>query len=340
MTEVQDLSSRQVGVFKTQLPPLPDHPLVSILVPTYNEQTYVEETIHSILDQDYDAIELIIIDGASTDGTLDVLRKYERDIRVKWISEPDTGPTSAYNKGLKLAKGDLVGFQSANDTYISGAIREIVNEFAADPRLALVGGWTQAIDNHGTPTGRKMQLRSERTDYSIREILRFEGFTKAQATLFRRDILGVIGGFNHEVRIPGSFLWLHYMLEANRLGARCLAVPRVWANFREHPNQRHTLPEFSELAAFQDRNWGCKLLANLYKSYLTPKQIRLLRRSGYYFVLRHRVRNLRQIIPAIPAALGYVWFGGGPHVFKSALSYLVSPVISHAHLLMLKKRAE
>ena len=340
MPEIQDLSAHQASVFKTQLPPLPDHPLVSILVPTYNEQTYVEETIRSVLDQDYDAIELIIIDGVSTDGTLDILGKYERDIRVKWISEPDTGPSDALNTGLKLAKGDLVGFQSANDTYISGTIREIVQEFAADPRLALVGGWTQAIDSHGTLTGRKMQLRSDRTYYSIREILGFEAFTKSQATFFRRDVLEVIGGFNREVRIPGSFLWLHYMLEASRLGARCLAAPRVWANFREHPNQRHTLSEFSVLAAFQDRNWGCKLVAKLYKGYLTPKQIRLLRRSGYYFVLRHRVRTLRQIIPAIPAALGYIWFGGGPHVLKKALSHVVSPVISHAHLLKLKKRAE
>ena len=318
---------------------LPNKPRVSIVVPSYNSGAYIEDTIRSILEQEYDPIELIIVDGASTDGTLDILHMYDTDTRVRWISEPDSGNVEAQNKGLKLATGEIVGFQNANDFYLPGAVPEMVQEFASGSQVALVGGWVQLVDVHGIPTGTIQKRRQEFGDYTLEDILTFKGFTKFQATFFRRDVLQSIGGFHTEVKVPGAFLWTHYMLEASRLGMRCMSVPEVWASFREHPNQQHNLPGFTELSAYHDRNWGCKYLAKLYRGSLSRKQIRTLRRSGYYFILKHRVRVLRQVMPAVPAALGYLWYGGGMHLLKKTLPSLARLALTRARAAVRKGQA-
>ncbi|MBI4283683.1 MAG: glycosyltransferase, partial [Chloroflexi bacterium] len=135
------------------LPLLPRKPLVSIITSNLNHGAYLEDTILSVLEQDYDPIELIIVDGASKDNSLDILHKYGRDRRVRWSSEPDQGHIQALNKGLKLATGDIIGFQHSSDTYQPGAIKEAVQEFASDPFLAFVGGSIQITDARGLTTG-------------------------------------------------------------------------------------------------------------------------------------------------------------------------------------------
>lgn len=309
----------------TSLPPLPDHPLVSVITPSRNNATFLEQTIHSVLQQDYEPIELIIVDGASTDGTLDILREYEGEPRVRWISEPDSGPIEACNKGFRLARGDLVGLLPVTDTYDPGAIRTLVSEFVNDPKLAQVSGWTREIDEHGLFTGYFTMLQEKRVDYALVDVLRFSSLGRAQAALMRRDVLLRIGGFDEHVALSHSYFGVHYALEALSLGAKLRAIPMILASFRKHPNQRHTLDAFSQLPSYHARNYGCKRLAKLYKDYLSPEQVRLLRRSGYYFVLRHCVR-VRQFGPAIPAALGYLWFGGGPHMLRYLLKALRASV--------------
>ncbi|MDD1729670.1 MAG: glycosyltransferase [Methanospirillum sp.] len=96
------------------------NPLVSIVTPSFNKGPYIEETIRSILEQTYPNIEYIIIDGGSTDGTLDILKKYGD--RVSWISEPDRGQSDAINKGWMKAKGEIIAYLNADDTYPRDAV--------------------------------------------------------------------------------------------------------------------------------------------------------------------------------------------------------------------------
>jgi len=100
-------------------------PLVSIVSVVYNGEKYLEETILSVLNQGYDNIEYIIVDGGSTDGTLDIVKKYELAIDY-WVSEPDKGIYDAMNKGLRLATGKYVGFINADDYYVEGAVEKAV----------------------------------------------------------------------------------------------------------------------------------------------------------------------------------------------------------------------
>ena len=98
----------------------PKLPLVSIITPSFNKGPYIEETIMSIRNQTYQNIEHIVFDGASTDETISILEKYNKNL--KWISEPDKGQSDAINKGWRIAKGDIIAYLNADDTYLTDAV--------------------------------------------------------------------------------------------------------------------------------------------------------------------------------------------------------------------------
>lgn len=105
---------------------MPTNPLVSIITPSYNKGEFIEETIQSVLSQTYHNIEYIIIDGKSTDNTEQILKKYPG---INWISEPDKGQTDAINKGMRRAKGEILAYLNADDTYLPDTVETIVNVF-------------------------------------------------------------------------------------------------------------------------------------------------------------------------------------------------------------------
>lgn len=109
---------RTLGLFKASQP---GKPLVSILTVVFNSARFLEETILSVLNQDYENLEFIIVDGGSTDGTIEVIRKYEHAINY-WVSEPDKGISDAFNKAIILAAGDYLNFQGAGDYLVSNSV--------------------------------------------------------------------------------------------------------------------------------------------------------------------------------------------------------------------------
>ena len=120
---------RTQGHFKQ---PLPDKPLVSVITVVFNGEKYLEETIQSVINQSYANVEYIIIDGGSTDKTVDVIRKYENQIDY-WVSESDDGIYDGMNKGIKLAVGDWINFMNAGDSFNSPQlINEIRKNFFSD----------------------------------------------------------------------------------------------------------------------------------------------------------------------------------------------------------------
>jgi len=108
-------------------------PRISIVTPTYNSAAYLEQTIQSVLCENYPGVEYTIIDGGSTDGTLEIIRKYERHL-AGWISEPDDGISDAFNKGIARATGEMIGIINSDDFYEPGALHAIANAF--DPNDA------------------------------------------------------------------------------------------------------------------------------------------------------------------------------------------------------------
>ena len=123
-----------------------DMPKISIITATYNQAEFIERTICSVLNQGYPSVEHIVIDGGSTDGTLSVLEKYDKDISY-WVSETDEGQTHAINKGLERATGDLIGFQNSDDIYLPGAFWRVAEAAKKNPKAGLIYGDFLHIDD-------------------------------------------------------------------------------------------------------------------------------------------------------------------------------------------------
>ena len=108
--------------------------VISIIMPVYNQVHYIERSILSILNQDYSNIELILIDGGSEDGTLDIIKKYNEYIYY-WVSEPDNGQAHALNKGIDVATGEYIGWQNSDDIYLPNAFEYLRQAFSCSPEI-------------------------------------------------------------------------------------------------------------------------------------------------------------------------------------------------------------
>jgi glycosyltransferase involved in cell wall biosynthesis len=123
-------------------------PLISIITVVYNGSKTIEQTIQSVINQSYKNIEYIIIDGGSTDGTIKIIKEYEKDIS-HWVSEPDKGLYDAMNKGVSLAKGELIGMINSDDWYELDAVKIIVDAYLKNPDKCIFHGDRYDIDNDG-----------------------------------------------------------------------------------------------------------------------------------------------------------------------------------------------
>lgn len=121
-------------------------PLVTVVTPSFNQRIFLEETIQSVANQDYPNIEYIVIDGGSTDGSLQVIKAYENNI-AHWVSEEDSGQSEAINKGLRRATGQIVTWLNSDDMLYPNAISTAVGHFQANPNVGVVHGAARIFGN-------------------------------------------------------------------------------------------------------------------------------------------------------------------------------------------------
>lgn len=126
----------------------PGNPLISIITVVFNGAAHLERAIRSVLEQTYANMEYIVVDGGSTDGTIDILRKYDDQIDY-WVSEPDRGIYDAMNKGIALATGELIGLLNSDDDYLPDALSEVARacETATGKDVVIIGRWNVLFDD-------------------------------------------------------------------------------------------------------------------------------------------------------------------------------------------------
>ncbi len=135
-----------------ETPTLPDRmpdgsawPRISIVTPSYNREEFLEETIRSVLLQGYPALEFFIIDGGSTDRSVEVIRRYEKWL-TKWVSEKDRGEYHAINKGLPLCRGEIITFHNSDDFYLAGAFEDAAIRWSQDRGCGVIAGGFYYVD--------------------------------------------------------------------------------------------------------------------------------------------------------------------------------------------------
>jgi glycosyltransferase involved in cell wall biosynthesis len=184
-------------------------PKISIITVVYNGAAYIEKTIRSILDQTYPHIEYIIIDGASTDGTIDIIKKYELKIG-RWISEPDTGLYHAMNKGIDLATGEYLWFINAGDQLYDHHIVEKIFLKAEAEYADVYYGDTMIIDINGNEIGMRRQTTPE--DLSWRDFK--IGMPVSHQSFVPRK--SIAGHFNLKYKYSSDIDWVMHCLVTAR----------------------------------------------------------------------------------------------------------------------------
>jgi glycosyltransferase involved in cell wall biosynthesis len=257
-------------------------PKVTIITPSYNQARYLEASIRSVLEQDYQNIEYIVVDGGSKDGSVEIIRKYQ-DRLAWWVSEKDKGHADALNKGFSHASGEILAWLNSDDIYLPGAVSEAVSILQARPEVGMVYATANLINDEGRIIGR---FSSKQTDYH--HLLRGSVHIPQATTFFRAALWRQVGPLDLSLFFSFDYdLWVR-LAKVSELSY----VPRIWANFRLHNQGKSILND--------DRCYPDMLLVHKREGggWLSWMRLRYFARKTFYAWLPLRLRIwLRNMVP-------------------------------------------
>lgn len=288
-----------------------DLPKISVVTACLNHGEYLEDAILSVMRQEYPNYEHIVVDGASKDNTLEILKRYPH---VRWISEPDKGQSDALNKGFRMATGDLVAWLNADEYYLPGALAAVADSATENPKVDVFYGDCIFVDQHGGLQRAKM---AHEFDYRI--LLYYGCFIVTVTTFFRRHVFEenllldtdyrVVMDFEYFVRLAasgktfkyinrliGAFRWLgsNASLQHERRRKERLQVQRTWSALKAPDTVYDTLAKI-----YQTKRVAVKMLTGAY-----PKEWRVLRqapRQTLWFRTDEGFETCRRLLSKIPS---------------------------------------
>ena len=181
-------------------------PTITIVTPSFNQGPFIEQTLRSVLDQKLPNLEYIVIDGGSSDGTVDILRRYEAHL-AHWVSEPDLGQADAVNKGLSLATGEIFGYLNSDDLYAAGCLARVVADFESGPDRAWhaypvqtfssagIGG-VQSPPTLGRKLGANLSADEETPSNDLLQWVLGQVGLHQPGVFWRREQWAAVGGFD------------------------------------------------------------------------------------------------------------------------------------------------
>ena len=235
----------QVSI-KTKAPNL--YPRISLITPSLNQGKFIEATIRSVLSQNYPNLEYIVMDGGSLDNTLKILEQYSD--RLKWISEKDNGQTSAINKGLRMANGEILAYLNADDLFLPGTLFKVAKIFMEYPEVIWVTGQCRIIDENNREIRRLITAyKNFWLRYGHRFALLITDYISQPATFWRAKVLNDFGYPDEN---------LHYAMDYEywlRLYSKCppQLIPEYLAAFKIHPHSKTTTTGHKDVFVDEER---------------------------------------------------------------------------------------
>lgn len=194
-------------------------PFISVIVPVYNGEKYLAEALESIRRQDYEPLEVVVVDDGSTDRTGEIARGF--DLNLRYTRQPNRGPSAARNRGLEMARGEIVAFQDADDLWPEGKLALQLQKLMDDPSLEIVLGRVQRIKLAGVADGEEV----------------FEDFSEPHiafnlgSALYRKSVFDRVGLFDVTMRYSEDVEWL---MRARERGVRMIVLKQVTLLYRLH----------------------------------------------------------------------------------------------------------
>jgi len=202
---------------------------ISVVVPSFNHAEFLPDALDSIFQQNYRPLQVIVIDGGSKDGTVDILRDYaERYAELEWVSEPDSGPADAVNKGLARVSGDIVGIQSSDDLYHKDVFPDVIAAFVDNDDVGFVYGDVDGIDKAGT-----LLYRRKIPEFSWESFFGVSLAIPQSSIFFRAAIAQEVGGWNGDYYSCDIDYWMRILFRT-----RALHLRKSLSSWRRYPEQR------------------------------------------------------------------------------------------------------
>ncbi len=259
------------------------YPKISIITPTFNQGAYIEECIKSILDQGYPNLEYIIIDGGSTDNTVEVIKKYQQQISY-WISEKDAGMYDALNKGFKKSTGSIMGWLNSDDILHRKSLFTIAEIFNTLPEAQWVQGYPTLIDKEGRILSHQ-HSRFNKYDFFLKEY--HDGsFIQQESTFWKRQLWEKAGSYiSTNYKYAGDFeLWMRFFTKD-----KLYTTPAMIGAFRYRGEEQLSNRYFSEYMK------ECDLIVDEYSKLLKPDELSEIKKIKYLKSMRQRFPFLAKV---------------------------------------------